>query len=109
MTLSRSLLSFVIAASGTLTINGVRAEDASRLDYGVTFQFAAQSTEDLDLGTADEGDFNGVGLSARPWVYGERGNWSGFVLGEAFVATDVLESSQVDSDAIESQDARERD
>jgi alginate production protein len=109
MSLSRSLLSLVIAAGGTLTVNGVRAAEAPSFDYGINFKFTAQSIEDLDLGTRDEGDFNGVGLSARPWMYGERGEWSGFVLGEAFVASDVLESSQVNGDTIDSADARERD
>lgn len=109
MTLSKSLLGIVIAASGTLTVNGVRADEASSFDYGVNFKFTAQSVDDLDLGTREEGDFNGVGLSARPWLFGQRGDWSGFARGEAFVATDVLESSQVDSDTIDSQDARERD
>ena len=109
MNLRRSLLSLVIAASGTLTVNGARAEPASSFDYGATFKLTAQSTDDLDLGTRDDGDFNGVGISARPWIYGERGDWSGFVLGEAFAASDVLESSQVDGDTIDSSDARERD
>ena len=109
MNFRRSLLSLVIAASGTLTVNGARAEPASSFDYGATCKLTAQSTDDLDLGTRDDGDFNGVGISARPWIYGERGDWSGFVLGEAFAASDVLESSQVDGDTIDSSDARERD
>lgn len=109
MTLSRSLLSFIIAAGGTLTVNGVRANEASSFDYGINFKLTAQSIEDLDLGTRDGGDFNGVGASARPWLYGSRGDWSGYAMGEAFVATDVLESSQVNNDTLEATDSRERE
>ena len=108
MTLNKAVTTFLIAA-GALSAPGLRAEEGARFDYGVNFKLTAQSTEDLDLGTRDEGDFNGLGFGVRPWLLAQRGDWSGYVLGEAFAATDVLESSQVAGDDIDAGDTRERD
>ncbi|WP_068826864.1 alginate export family protein [Pseudomonas sp. BMS12] len=109
MTFSRSFFSLAVAAAGVIGSGTLRAEELSRFDYGFNFKLTAQSIDDLDLGTRDEGDFNGLGLSVRPWIFGARGDWSGFVRGEAFAGTDVLESSQVEGDNLESNDGRERD
>lgn len=85
------------------------AEAAPTLSYGANLKITAQSIEDLDLGTRDGGDFNGVGLSVRPWVYSQRNEWSAYLMAEAFVASDVIESDTSESDTIDSNDARERD
>jgi len=80
------------------------------LSYGANLKATAQSTEDQDLGTRDGGDFNGAGLSVRPWVYQRQGDWSGYLLGEAFAATDVIESGNNETDnTVDPSDARERD
>lgn len=65
MTLNKAVTTFLIAA-GALSAPGLRAEESARFDYGVNFKLTAQSTEDLDLGTRDEGDFNGLGFGVRP-------------------------------------------
>ena len=62
------------------------AEPQPGLSYGANIKITGQSIDDLDLGTRDGGDFNGAGLSIRPWVYGLRGDWSAYLMGEAFVA-----------------------
>ncbi|MWV12668.1 transcriptional regulator [Pseudomonas sp. R-28-1W-6] len=85
------------------------AEAQPGLSYGANLKITAQSLDDRDLGTRDGGDFNGVGLSVRPWVYGLRGDWSAYLMAEAFVASDVIESDTSESDTIDSTDARERD
>lgn len=108
MTLNKAVTALLLAA-GAFSAPVLRAEDGTRVDYGAQVKLTAQSTEDLDLGTRDEGDFNGLGFGVRPWLLAQRGDWSGYVLGEAFAATDVLESSQVAGDDIDAGDARERD
>ena len=85
------------------------AEPQPGLSYGANIKITGQSIDDLDLGTRDGGDFNGAGLSMRPWVYGLRGDWSAYLMGEAFVATDVIESDTSQSDTFDPSDARERD
>lgn len=109
MTFTRSFLSLAVAAAGVIGSGTLRADELSRFEYGLNVKLTAQSVDDLDLGTREEGDFQGLGLSLRPWMFGARGDWSGFVRAEAFAGTDVLESSQVEGDNLESNDGRERD
>lgn len=109
MTISRSFFSLAVAMAGAIASGSLRAEELSRFDYGFNFKLTAQSIEDLDLGTRDEGDFNGLGISVRPWLFGASGDWSGYLGGEAFAGTDVLESSQVEGDNLDTSDGRERD
>ncbi|EPM92899.1 alginate biosynthesis protein AlgE, partial [Pseudomonas syringae pv. actinidiae ICMP 19070] len=47
-------------------------------NFGIEIKATAQAEDDRDLGTRSGGDVNGVGLDLRPWVYGERGDWSGY-------------------------------
>ncbi|MFK8331539.1 alginate export family protein [Pseudomonas sp. BJa5] len=61
-------------------------------NFGLDVKITAQSEDDRDLGTRSGGDVNGVGLDLRPWVYGERGNWSAFAMGQAVAATDIIET-----------------
>jgi alginate production protein len=76
---------------------------------GVNMKLTAQALDDEDLGTRDGGDFNGAGISVRPWVYGLSGSWSAYLLGEAFLATDVIESNPGESTIFDPNDARTRD
>ncbi len=55
-------------------------------------KITGQSEDDRDLGTRSGGDVNGLGLDLRPWVYGERGNWSAYAMGQAVAATDTIET-----------------
>ncbi len=61
-------------------------------NFGLDVKITAQSEDDRDLGTRSGGDVNGLGLDLRPWVYGERGNWSAFAMGQAVAATDIIET-----------------
>lgn len=75
---------------------------------GVNMKLTVQALDDQDLGSRDGGDFTGAGISARPWVYGLKDSWSAYLLGEAFLATDVIESNPRESD-IAANDVRSRD
>ncbi|MEG0967581.1 MAG: alginate export family protein [Pseudomonas sp.] len=61
-------------------------------NFGLDVKITAQSEDDRDLGTRSGGDVNGLGLDLRPWVYGERGNWSAYAMGQAVTATDIIET-----------------
>jgi len=61
-------------------------------NFGLDVKITGQSEDDRDLGTRSGGDVNGLGLDLRPWVYGERGNWSAFAMGQAVAATDIIET-----------------
>ncbi|PSS56555.1 alginate export family protein [Pseudomonas sp. BBP2017] len=64
-------------------------------NFGLDIKITGQSEDDRDLGTRSGGDVNGVGLDLRPWVYGERGNWSAFAMGQAVAATDIIETDSL--------------
>ena len=71
-------------------------------NFGLEVKVTGQSEDDRDLGTRSGGDVNGLGLDLRPWVYGERGNWSAFAMGQAVTATDTLDTDtlrQADDDS----------
>lgn len=81
-------------------------------NFGLDMKITGQSEDDRDLGTRSGGDVNGMGLDLRPWVYGERGNWSAFAMGQAVAATDIIETdtlrqSSDDTLAPSSDDGRE--
>lgn len=61
-------------------------------NYGLEVKITGQSEDDADLGTAPGGDVNGIGLDLRPWVYGERGAWSAYAMGQAVTSTDIIET-----------------
>ena len=61
-------------------------------NFGLDVKITGQSEDDRDLGTRSGGDVNGLGLDLRPWVYGERGNWSAYAMGQAVAATDTIET-----------------
>ncbi|GLO48228.1 alginate export family protein [Pseudomonas sp. 5FOS] len=61
-------------------------------NFGLDVKITGQSEDDRDLGTRSGGDVNGLGLDLRPWVYGERGNWSAYAMGQAVTATDTIET-----------------
>ena len=60
--------------------------------FGLEVKITGQSEDDRDLGTLSGGDVNGLGLDLRPWVYGERGHWSAYAMGQAVTATDIIET-----------------
>ncbi|MDP3845020.1 MAG: alginate export family protein [Pseudomonas sp.] len=78
--------------------------------YGANLRLTGQATADQDLGTQSGGDFKGAGLSLRPWISQRQGDWSTFVQGEAFAATDVLETGSNEADnTVTSTDPRQKD
>ncbi|MEG1041395.1 MAG: alginate export family protein [Pseudomonas sp.] len=84
-------------------------------NFGLDVKITGQSEDDRDLGTRSGGDVNGLGLDLRPWVYGERGNWSAFAMGQAVTATDIIETDTLRQSGDEAQtdsgnaDGREAD
>ncbi|WP_430309259.1 alginate export family protein [Pseudomonas sp. PONIH3] len=68
------------------------AAETAQKNFGLDVKITGQSEDDRDLGTRSGGDVNGLGLDLRPWVYGERGNWSAFAMGQAVAATDIIET-----------------
>ena len=68
------------------------AEMTAEKNFGLDVKITGQSEDDRDLGTRSGGDVNGLGLDLRPWVYGERGNWSAYAMGQAVTATDTIET-----------------
>ncbi|WDY58846.1 alginate export family protein [Pseudomonas sp. PSKL.D1] len=68
------------------------AEETVQKNFGMDVKITGQSEDDRDLGTRSGGDVNGLGLDLRPWVYGERGNWSAYAMGQAVAATDTIET-----------------
>ena len=81
-------------------------------NFGLETKITAQSEDDRDLGTRSGGDVNGIGLDLRPWVYGERGNWSAYAMGQAVTSSDIIETDtlqQSDTEQNSSSDARKQD
>ncbi|NBA98074.1 alginate export family protein [Pseudomonas sp. R5(2019)] len=81
-------------------------------NFGLEVKATGQSEDDRDLGTREGGDVNGLGLDLRPWVYGERGNWSAYAMGQAVTATDIIETDTLRQSTDETQassNAREPD
>lgn len=80
-------------------------------NFGLEVKITGQSEDDRDLGTQGGGDVNGLGLDLRPWAYGERGDWSGYVMGQAVTSTDIIETDplQKTDDADNSSDKRKPD
>ena len=68
------------------------AQETAQKNFGLDVKITGQSEDDRDLGTRSGGDVNGLGLDLRPWVYGERGNWSAYAMGQAVAATDIIET-----------------
>ena len=92
----------------------VQMTDSS--SYGMDVKITAQSEDDRDLGTRSGGDVNGIGIDLRPWVYGKRGNWSGYAMGQAVSATDIIETDTLqqpedgeNADSGSSDDSRQPD
>lgn len=69
-----------------------QAEMTAEKNFGLDVKITGQSEDDRDLGTRSGGDVSGLGLDLRPWVYGERGNWSAYAMGQAVTATDTIET-----------------
>lgn len=65
-------------------------------NFGLDVKLTGQWEDDRDLGTRSGGDVGGVGIDLRPWVYGSRGDWSAFVMGQAVAATDTIETDPTD-------------
>lgn len=78
-------------------------------NFGLEVKITGQAEDDRDLGTRSGGDVNGVGLDLRPWVYGERGDWSGYAMGQVVTATDTIQTDplqQTDADTGEANQTR---
>lgn len=74
-------------------------------NFGLDVRVTGQLENDRDLGTRRGGDVEGIGLDLRPWLYGERGDWNGYVMGQAVTATDLIESGTVDNELEQSDSA----
>ena len=61
-------------------------------NFGLEVKVTGQSEDDRDLGTRSGGDVAGVGIDLRPWAYGEWGNWSAYVMGQAVAASDTIQT-----------------
>lgn len=96
MQLNRIVTQLGLSAS-LLAASAAWAADAPK-NFGLDVKITAQSEDDRDLGTREGGDVNGLGLDLRPWVYGERGDWSAFAMGQAVTATDIVETDTLQSD-----------
>ncbi len=77
--------------------------------FGLDLKITAQSEDDRDLGTRDGGDVGGIGLDLRPWLYGQRGAWSAFALGQAVTASDIVETDTLESTSADGNDGRQAD
>jgi alginate production protein len=78
-------------------------------NFGLEVKITGQAEDDRDLGTRSGGDVNGIGLDLRPWVYGERGDWSGYAMGQVVTATDTIQTDpleQTDSSTQQTTQAR---
>ncbi|WP_166365047.1 alginate export family protein [Pseudomonas akapageensis] len=72
-------------------------------NFGLDVKITGESEADRDLGTRSGGDVSGVGLDLRPWVYGERGNWSAYAMGQAVAATDIIETDPLNQSSDQGQ------
>lgn len=72
-------------------------------NFGLEVKISGQAEDDRDLGTRSGGDVNGIGLDLRPWVYGERGDWSGYAMGQVVTATDTIQTDPLEQTDAESQ------
>lgn len=68
-------------------------------NFGLEVKITGQAEDDRDLGTRSGGDVNGIGLDVRPWVYGERGDWSGYAMGQVVTATDTIQTDPLEQTA----------
>jgi alginate production protein len=75
--------------------------------FGLEIKATAQSEGDRDLGTAAEGDVNGLGLDLRPWAYFQQGAWSAYAMGQAVAASDIIETDTLQQNT--SEDAQSSD
>lgn len=113
MTLNRITAGLGLSVS-LLSASSVWAVQMSDDNFGLDVKITAQSEDDRDLGTRDGGDVNGIAADLRPWLYGQRGNWSAFAMGQAVVASDIIETDTLESSDTElsgdtQQDGRERE
>lgn len=105
MKLNRIATALGLGAS-LFSASAVWAVQLSDDSFGLDIKVTAQSEDDRDLGTRDGGDVGGIGLDLRPWVYGQRGQWSAFALGQAVTATDTIETDTLESSDIEADGGR---
>lgn len=97
-----------------LSASSVWAAQTNDDNFGLDIKVTVQSEDDRDLGTREGGDVSGIGVDLRPWLYGQRGDWSAFAMGQAVIASDIIETDTLESSdpelAGDSQaDGRERD
>ena len=113
MKLNRITAGLGLSAS-LLSASSVWAVQMSDENFGVDVKITVQSEDDRDLGTRDGGDVNGIGVDVRPWLFGQRGDWSAYAMGQAVVASDIIETDTLESSDPElssdsQDDSRERD
>ena len=75
-----------------LAVQPVWAEPNGEKNFGLDVKITAQSQDDVDLGTRDGGDVQGIGLDVRPWAYGKSGDWSAYAMGQVVTASDIIET-----------------
>lgn len=74
--------------------------------FGADVKITVQSEEDRDLGTRGGGDANGMALDLRPWLRAQRGDWSAFAMGQAVMASDIIQTDTLESSADQPESAQ---
>ncbi|KFX69739.1 alginate regulatory protein [Pseudomonas taeanensis MS-3] len=92
-----------------LSSHSIWAAPSNDKYFGLDVKITAQSEDDRDLGTRDGGDVQGLGLDVRPWVYGQRGNWSAYAMGQAVSASDIIETDTLQPNALDGDSASRND
>lgn len=96
-----AMLGAGMSLAGTLFAAGAWADDTPPKNYGIDIKITAESEDDRDLGTAHGGDLNGIGIDLRPWAFGQWGQWSAYVMGQAVAATDTIQTDTLQSDEVD--------
>ncbi|MCY1394506.1 Alginate production protein AlgE [compost metagenome] len=105
-----AMLGAGLSLAGTLLANSAWAVEEPPKNFGIDIKITAESEDDRDLGTAPEGDVNGLALDLRPWAFGQWGDWSAYTMGQAVAATDTIQTDTLQEDESGNRnDARERD
>lgn len=89
-----------LSLAGTLFGSLAHGAEEPPKNVGIDIKVTAESEDDRDLGTAHGGDLNGIGLDLRPWAFGQWGEWSAYVMGQAVAATDTIQTDTLQNDDV---------
>ena len=80
----------------------VLAAEVAPKNFGLDVKITGESQDDRDLGTAPGGTLNDIGIDLRPWAFGQWGDWSAYLMGQAVAATDTIDTDTVNNGVDES-------